>query len=785
MTSQWARLFRRDPNRSVRRASDAVRLVVAVAIFVGLAIHAGNESSAERSLARFVAELPAGLRTPLEGLYVLAVLWVVGLIVIAVLMGRRWRLARDIACAAVIAWVAARLLGSALQGLGLGDLLDALIRAGASPQFPLTRVAMVMAAVAVASPHLTRPFRRVGQSLVGLVALAALYLATALPGDVLAAVVIGWAAAALVHLAFGVPMGQPTEDEVRDALARLGVHLVDLAREDQQPRGRSAFIGQDAGGDVFVTALGRDEIDAQLLARLTRWAVLRHQSPVLFVTRRQQVEHEAYALLRAAAGGAPVPPLVTAGTPTDRIALVAVRSVAGTRLDAPGADTSDATLMATWQAVTKLHASGVAHGRLGAGAIVVGTDGPVIVDFATATTAPDGRQCAADVAELLAATTALVGVDRAVAAARPMERGALAAALPLLQPSTLTSATRSALGDAKEREATLDALRASTARAAATPVPELERLARVSLKTLTMTIGALVAVFVLLNRIGSPSELWDTLRAATWWYVALAILAALATNLAFAVAFVGTVPTRIAFSPVIWLQVAMGFSNVALPAGAESAVQVRFLQKQGLDLASAVAVGGVLSTVSEFVVALALFGVALLLAPSAVHLGHIPAGSIAAVVGIAVVVVGVLVAVVFGVRSVRSKVLPHVRQAGRAMWDAVRSPGRMALLVAGNVVAQFLYVGVLLACLHAFGSGASFWTLLALNIGISTIAGLVPIPGGDTAVSTLGMSGALIAIGVPETAAAAAVLTNTVVTSYLPAIPGWFATNHLVRHDQL
>ena len=67
----------------------------------------------------------------------------------------------------------------------------------------------------------------------------------------------------------------------------------------------------------------------------------------------------------------------------------------------------------------------------------------------------------------------------------------------------------------------------------------------------------------------------------------------------------------------------------------------------------------------------------------------------------------------------------------------------------------------------------------------STIAGLVPVPGGDTAVSTLGMSGALVAIGVPEAVAAAAVLTNTVVSGYLPAIPGWFATNYLVRHDQL
>jgi len=268
-------------------------------------------------------------------------------------------------------------------------------------------------------------------------------------------------------------------------------------------------------------------------------------------------------------------------------------------------------------------------------------------------------------------------------------------------------------------------------------------------------------------------------------YVALAIFAAFATNIAFALAFLGTVPDRLAFAPVVWLQVAMGFSNVALPAGAETAVQVRFLQKQGLDLASALAVGGILSTVSEVVIQLGLFGIALVLAPSAVDIGNIPTGSMAAVALGALLVVGVVAAVVFSIRRVRRAVLPHVRRAARTVWDAVRTPSRIALLLVGNISAQLLYAGALLACLHAYGSGASFWTLLALNIGISTIAGLVPVPGGDTAVSTIGMSGALVATGVPDAAAAAAVLTSTIVTSYLPAIPGWFATQYLVRKELL
>jgi uncharacterized membrane protein YbhN (UPF0104 family) len=308
---------------------------------------------------------------------------------------------------------------------------------------------------------------------------------------------------------------------------------------------------------------------------------------------------------------------------------------------------------------------------------------------------------------------------------------------------------------------------------------------RAWIRTVVMAAGGLAAVLIIFLRIGDPAELWDTLQDANWWWVTLALVASLVTSVPFAVAFIGTVPHEIRFVSAVELQVAMGFSNVTLPAGAESAVQVRFLQKQGVDLASALAVGGVYSTVSEFVIQAAIFGVALLFAPTQVDVGSVPVGS---VVAAAAVIVGLLVvagAIVFGVRRIRRQVLPHLNRAGRTTLEAMRSPRRIALMVLGNVVAQVLYALSLLFCLYAFGSGAPFWTLLALHVGISVVAGLVPVPGLDTAVSTLSMSGALVAVGVDGAAAAAAVVANTLVMDYIPAIPGWFATNHMVKTGRL
>ncbi|MBV8561065.1 MAG: hypothetical protein JO050_09835, partial [Acidimicrobiia bacterium] len=58
-------------------------------------------------------------------------------------------------------------------------------------------------------------------------------------------------------------------------------------------------------------------------------------------------------------------------------------------------------------------------------------------------------------------------------------------------------------------------------------------------------------------------------------------------------------------------------------------------------------------------------------------------------------------------------------------------------------------------------------------------------PGGATAVSAIGLSGMLVTLGVPTAAATGAVLSQKIVISYLPAIPGWFASNDLAHQGLL
>ena len=47
------------------------------------------------------------------------------------------------------------------------------------------------------------------------------------------------------------------------------------------------------------------------------------------------------------------------------------------------------------------------------------------------------------------------------------------------------------------------------------------------------------------------------------------------------------------------------------------------------------------------------------------------------------------------------------------------------------------------------------------------------------------MSGALVAVGISNEVAVAAVLANQLVANFIPAVPGWWATNDLLHDDYL
>ena len=773
-----------------RRTSDRIRVVTAVVLLALFIVHWDNPTQAELDLFQLVNGLPNDLETLFRAFYDVGVLWAVGIVVVAALVARRWRLARDLAVAGVLAWVLGRLIGEfVVAKAGIADSFDAITRIDeASPSFPVVRLSIIVAIVCTASPYLTRPMRRVGQLFAIVVAIAVMYLGTGVPDAILAAWALGWGLAGVVHLAFGSPGGRPTRAQVTAALSELGVDATDVQLAEHQPEHGTVMVAHDDTGPLAIRVLGRDEADAQLLARFWRFLLYKEGGGQLHLTRLQDIEHDAFAMLLAARAGVRVPNMIVAGSAGPDTAIGAVRPLDGTRLDTlDAAAVDDATLIAVWQQVGLLHGARVAHGALSAARVVVTPDGPGITRFEAAATAASDYQRSADVAELLASTSLLVGNDRAVAAAMlGIGSDAVVSALPLLQPGALSIELRPKHHkERKELGKHLAELRTAAAEAASTEEPPLQQLYRVNTTSLLMAVGTLIAVFALLSQVGDPEEFYETIKDADWFLLAVATIISFLTNFATAVALMGTVPIALPLMRTAELQLSMSFSNLAVPAVGGMAAQIRFLQKQGVDLASAVASGGLLTNVGNIVQSIVLLVIAVALSPDTLHFGKIPTSSIVELV-LLIIVLGIIAAgIVFGVPKVRKLVMPPLTNAWNTIREAMRSPKRVALLLLGNTVNSLMYALVLLICIEAFGGDLSYWTVLALNIFIGTIASLVPIPGGGTAVSSVGMSGALTAVGIPTEVAVAAVLANQLVANFIPAVPGWFATRNLMNDGYL
>jgi undecaprenyl-diphosphatase len=772
-----------------RRTSDWVRLTIAVIIVAYSIANEGSPGDFEKNLYALLNGLPGDLRSFFAALYDLAALWALGIIIVAALIARRWRLARDLAIAGGAAWLIGRFLGAVVvNDVSLEKSLDIVTRFGdATPSFPVVRLAVVVAVVVTAGPYLTRPIRRLGQLIVLALALSAMYLGTGDPNAVLAALGIGFGLGALVHLAFGSPGGRPTRHQVAAALAELGVPTTSVELAPIQPLNATLMIAQDEQGPLHVRVLGRDEADVQFYAKAWRWLLYKDSGPELHLTRLADVEHEAYTLLLANRAGVHVPEVVVAGSAGPSTALLVTRPLDGIRVsEADARALTDKRLRDTWDQLRRLHEAHVGHGALNLRHLVVTSKGIAIDDFSHAGAAKEARRNG-DIAELLAATAHVVGNDRAIkAAVSVLGKDTIAAALPYLQTAALSHEMRPHKRHAKkELVGQLAELREAAAKATRTEAPQLQELYRVNSTNLLMAVGTLIAVFALLSQVGDPEEFWDTIKNADWAWLAGALIISFLTNFATAVSLSGTVPINLPLMRTAELQLSMSFSNLAVPAIGGMAAQIRFLQKQGVDLASAVASGGLLANVGNIVACTLLFFVALFLSPTSIKTGQIPVDSIVQVVVLLVVVTAIALVLIFKVKKLRELVLPPVTSGAKTIWEAIRSPRRLFQLFGGNIINALMYATVMLLCLYAFGGSINFWTLLAINIFVGTIASLVPIPGGGTAVASVGMSGALTAAGISSEIAVAAVLANQLVANFIPAVPGWFATNNLLHDDYL
>jgi uncharacterized membrane protein YbhN (UPF0104 family) len=767
-----------------RRGTDVVLLVPAL-IGLALAIAAYPPSALEQSLESFLAGLPGWL-DPVWG-FLSDLLWLWALLLIAVALVRVRLVVLGQAAAALVLAALVALWCARLATGSWPDVSDAVFGTAHAVDFPAGRAAEATAVIVTVAPHLARPVRAVGRwlLLLGLVGTAI----DVSPLGTFAAAMIAIVAAAAVRLATGTSVGRPGLDVVGAGLVQLGIRPARLEEAERQVAGVFHVRGADEEGrPLLVKVYGRDAYDTQLVARVWRRLWYRGDGLPIRLGRLEAVEHEAFVTLLVRAGGLATHDVVTAAATVNDDALLVLRGEAQPLASLDADELEDELLRAAWRALARLDELKVAHQQIDpeTTAIVAGDVG--LVGFGSATVAPTSAQLATDRVQLLLTTASLVGDERALHAANEaLGAEGLAALLPYLQSGALTTSLRKAL---ERAEVDVDDLRTDVARAAGAEPPELARLRRVSVRALVQMALFGFAAYTIVEAAGDVNwgDVGSTIGDAAWGWIAFAFFVAQLPRVSQALSTLGSVPTAMPFGPVYAMQLATGYMNVALPSNlARMAVNIRFFQRQGLSAPTAVASGAIDSFASTILQAV-LLAVLLLFSESSLPLDlSAPSAGLRTLLwvlaGALVVCIGALAAV----HRFRTAIVDRVRRWWpdvRATLVAIRASHKLALLVLGSLATELLFAVAIGLFVRSFGYHVDLNELLVINIGVSLLASIIPVPGG-IGVAEFGLTVGLTSAGMTPEAAVAAVLLYRISTYYLPPVWGFPAMLWLQRNRYL
>lgn len=775
-------------SKRLRRPMDLVRLVVAmvgIAAVAALAYFATNTtSSIGEDLSAASRNLPALVVLALNvvgglGLLTLPVAASVDLLV----RGR----GRQLLDSLVGLFIAVVLLSAAALAIEFGGATKwQLALAGStnpsdSPLIPLFGGLLAFITV---SRLLARPPWNV-ISIVVVVSLAVFTATTgttALAGTVLS-LLVGWACGLLTRYVMGTPTTRPSGVQVAQTLERAGIPVAVLRAKETTEVGRRYMATQESGPALDVIVLDRDLEGAGLAQAIWRSLRLREDSGRRGFNMRRALEQRALLSYAAQAGGVPIPRLLAAREVSADSCLLAYEQMPGQTLaDLPQADITDTVIDNIWRAVGRLRDAGIAHRRLTADNILVQPDESVdLMHLGQGSVAAGDVALRIDLAEALCTLALLVGPQRTVDSARRILGGeVISRALPVLQPVALSGDTKRAIR--KNKQLLVDIRDALIELRPDAQVEHIE-LERIKPRTIAMIVLGSIAVYVLLSQLAQV-DLVGLFRNASWWWVAVAVVASLATYPGAAWSLSGFVPEKLKLVPTAGAQLAGDFATlVAPPTLGAVAINLRYLQKVGVHPALATASIGV-AQVAAFVVHILLllsFGVAA--GTQADFTFEPPRAAVLGIAGALIVIVGV--ALLPPVRRlIWKRVGPLLKQVGPRMLTVAQQPWKIVEGVGGIALLNLGYIVCLAACVEAFGGDLNFSAIAVVYLTGSVIGQAAPTPGGLGAVEAA-MAAGLTVAGLPSGLAFSAVLLYRLITFWLPTVPGYFAFNALQRKGYL
>ncbi len=600
---------------------------------------------------------------------------------------------------------------------------------------------------------------------------------------ILLSLVVGWVVGLAVRYVLGTPTTRPPGGMVAQTLVKAGFGIHTMRAQESTEFGRRYHAELDDGSALHVVVLDRDLEGAGLASGLWRSLRLRTSLNEATVNMRRTLDQRALLSYAGEVGDVPAPPLVLASEVGPDSALLAYGWLDGVRLsEIPPENVSDEDLRSAFRTLASLQSQRIAHRGLSAGNLLRQPDGTIaLLSLSGGIVAASDVASRIDTAELLATEAIIAGPERAVAAGEavlgPEELGR---ALPVLQKVALSQATRRAL---REHKGLLNALRDSLIERRPDGALEQIQLERVRPRTIITIILGSVAGYVLLSQLASV-DLQALFRQANWGWAAFALLCSAITYVAAALTLMGFVPERLRLIPTIGAQLAASFATLITPPTLGAvAINLRFLQRQGVHPALATASIGASQATAFVVHILLLVGFAVAAGTQSDLTFQPPRTVVVAIAAGFAVSLGLL-----GIPPIRAwlrrRIGPLLRQIGPRLLTVVQQPRKMAQGLGGLFVLNVAYVAALAGCVYAFGGNLNVAAIAIVYLTGSVVGQAAPTPGGLGAVEAA-MAAGLTAAGLNGGVAVSAVLLFRLVTFWLPTIPGWVSLNTMQRRGML
>lgn len=763
-----------------RNPSHLVYLALAILLLIPFSIWAvmDSPSQVERNLFTLINALPDWLEPVLFVVMQLGAFAAVFVIGAIFLLFRKWHIARTVMSAGTIAWLVSKIMKAEI-GRGRPDGIIELFELrniASGLGYPSGHAAVAFALAFSLAPYASVWQRRVMYFLAFMVGIARVYVGVHLPFDIIGGFLIGFSAALLMHVTFGIKRFSYSSKLVKRSLEKYGHKVRSIKALNVDARSSIVYKVRTSAGKYLLKVYGPSHKSSDWLFKVHRKLVFRHtEGETPFISLKQLAEHEAFMSMYAQSKGVYTPAIEQLMQTDEDIVYTMQPFIKGTALDRLDSLTLKQN-EAVWRQLKILHDNDISHGDLRAGNIMLDEEGKLlIIDFDFAQVAPKDYHKKRDIVELMVSLALISSPEETVKSAlRVLPKESLLSSMSLLNKRVLSKATRTKL---KKRDSLLESVIAEVESQTGEKVDRPAPFTKVQVNIILTIIALGLAAYFLAPQLGELTTVLDHVSQINWWYTPALLAVSFATYLSAGLKLLGAIPKKQSYITLVLLQLAGSFVNRITPSSVGGyGLNTVYIIKQGFDKLHGALIM-LLPRVVDAVISVILLIAGLQLVDFRIPNIDIPYTALYVAAGILLAAAGI--SLFFN--TVRNYLAEQLGKFKKSL-DIVTDSRQVIYLIGGSLLLTLTFGSALWLSVQAVGSQVSLLGAVVVMLASAVIGSASPAPGG-LGVEEASLVTGLSFLGVSIPLAIIAVVLYRLATFWVPIPFGALSFQYLRDRD--